>query len=262
MILSVVDHKGVVIEKIQEEQELNLVLNRIYQRGDHIILSDIKAPCYLGVQIDDVLGEALIYVTENEIMYTIPFDEKKVCYSPKSFGGVLHILTARYVRQEEVIGCRNLALNVMDQHEFRGYYPHASANVETRGESVFAAHNAIDGIKCNTSHGEWPYGSWGINQRKDAAIKIDLGRVVEVNQLIIYIRADFPHDSWWTQVTVTFSDGTSMKYSLEKTRKAQVLIVPKKRISWIMLSELIKAEDESPFPALTQIEIYGKESID
>lgn len=258
MILSVVDTKGVVLAKVEEEQELNLVLNRIYERGDHIILSDIKAPCYLMMQVDDALGEALIYVTENEIRYTIPFDEKKVCYSPKTFYGTLHVLTARYARQEEMTSYRNLALNVMDQHEFNGYYPHASANVETRGESVFAAQNAIDGIKCNTSHGEWPYGSWGINQRKDATIKIDLGRVVEVDKLILYTRADFPHDSWWTQVTVTFSDGNSIKYPLEKTKEAQVLIVPKRKISWVMLSELIKAEDESPFPALTQIEIYGR----
>lgn len=262
MILSVVDVKGEILAKVQEEEELNLVLNRVYERGDQIILYDIKAPCYLVMQVDDALGEALIYVPQDQIKYVIPFDEKKVCYSPKTFFGKLHVLTARYATQEEIMGERNLALNVMDQHEFQGYYPHGSANVETRGEAVFAAQNAIDGIKCNTSHGEWPYGSWGINQRKDATIKIDLGRMVEVDKLILYTRADFPHDSWWTQVTVTFSDGMSIKYPLEKTKKAQVLMVPKRKISWVMLSELIKAEDESPFPALTQIEIYGREVIE
>lgn len=45
--------------------------------------------------------------------------------------------------------CRNLAKNVMDQHGETNCYPHASANVETRGEAVFAARNAIDGV-----HGE------------------------------------------------------------------------------------------------------------
>lgn len=258
MILTVVDIQGKVIEKVQGE-EIHFLLNRTYERGDCITLSDIKAPCYLGVQVDDALGEALIYVTENEITYTIPFEEKKLCYSPKTFYGKSHVITARYAKQEEIMCYRNLALNVMDQHAFTGYYPHASANVETRGESVFEARNAIDGIKCNTSHGNWPYGSWGINQRKDATIKIDLGRMVEVDKIVLYTRADFPHDSWWTQVTVTFSDRTSIKYPLEKTKEAQVLIVPKRKTSWVELSELIKAEDESPFPALTQIEIYGKE---
>lgn len=262
MLLSVVDGKEMILAKQQEEEEVHLVINRTYERGDQIILSDIKAPCYLVMQVDDALGEALIYVTEKEICYTIPFDEKKICYSPKSFYGTLHVLSARYARQEEIMGYRNVALNVMDQHEFKGYYPHASANVETRGESVFEARNAIDGVKCNTSHGEWPYGSWGINQRKDACIKVDLGRIVEIDQIILYTRADFPHDSWWTQVMITFSDRTSIKYPLEKTKKAQVLRIPKKKVSWVMLSELIKAEDASPFPALTQIEIYGKNCID
>lgn len=54
-------------------------------------------------------------------------------------------------------------------------YPHATANVETRGESVFAAKNAIDGVRANRSHGEWPYESWGINMQDDAAMKLDFG---------------------------------------------------------------------------------------
>ena len=33
-------------------------------------------------------------------------------------------------------------------------------------------------------------------------------------------------------------------------------------ITWIKLGTLIKAEDPSPFPALTQIEVYGKEGGD
>lgn len=38
----------------------------------------------------------------------------------------------------------------------------------TRGESVFAAQNAIDGITVNTCHGEWLYQSWGINMQEDS----------------------------------------------------------------------------------------------
>ena len=34
----------------------------------------------------------------------------------------------------------------------------------------------------------------------------------------------------------------------------------KKGITWVRLEELIKADDPSPFPALTQIEVYGTES--
>ncbi len=260
MKIEIINDKGEKLFEGQEEREIDLVVEREYEKGDYIRITDIEAPCYLVVQVDDVLGEALIYATSKEINYRIPFEQMKGAHSPKTFAGPTHLLHVRYAREQEWSSYRNLALNVMAQHEFEGYYPYARANVETRGEAVFAARNVIDGIKCNTSHGEWPYGSWGINQRKDATIKIDLGREVEMEELILYTRADFPHDSWWTQVTVTFSDGTSRICSLEKTEKAQLLKLPPIKASWIMLSELIKAEDESPFPALTQVEIWGRTS--
>jgi hypothetical protein len=37
--------------------------------------------------------------------------------------------------------------------------------------------------------------------------------------------------------------------------------IRKKGIEWIKLGNLIKADDPSPFPALTQIEVYGTESL-
>ena len=102
-------------------------------------------------QADDALGEALVYVT-GEVSYEIPFGEKKVCYSPKIFSGESHLITARKAREWEYESYRNLAVNVMDQHGDTNCYPHATANVETRGESVFAARNAIDGVTSNHSH--------------------------------------------------------------------------------------------------------------
>lgn len=73
-------------------------------------------------------------------------------------------------------------LNPYDSHETKGIYPHAQANVETRGEAVFAARNAIDGVFANWSHGEWPYQSWGINMRQKIC-KIRIPQIA--NQLII-----------------------------------------------------------------------------
>lgn len=88
--------------------------------------------------------------------------------------------------------------------------------METRGESVFAARNAIDGVCENRSHGEWPYESWGINMQDDAEMTVEFGQEVVTDRIVLYTRADFPHDNWWTQVTLTFSDGTDIKWKLEK----------------------------------------------
>ena len=88
---------------------------------------------------------------------------------------------------------------------------------------------------------------------------MDFGREVEIDKIVLFTRADFPHDSWWKQVTITFSDGTELVQPLEKSIEPHIINIDKKVITWLTLSKLIKAEDPSPFPALTQIEVYGKD---
>lgn len=50
-----------------------------------------------------------------------------------------------------------------------------------------------------------------------------------------------------------------MVLDLEKTDVSQEFSFEEKTISWLVLKELIKADDPSPFPALTQIEVFGTE---
>ena len=49
-------------------------------------------------------------------------------------------------RPFEITAYLNLAVNVNDQHQDANCYPHASANIETRDESVFIARKTIDGM--------------------------------------------------------------------------------------------------------------------
>lgn len=257
--LKVINTNGEILAENRAQDEVMLVYKSEYSEGDRIVLSTSKKNTYLVVQMDDALGKAFIYVTKDEITYNIPFGEKKISYSPKSFHGNLHLMTARVATREEIDSYKNLTLNIYDQHGDTGYFPHAVANVETRGESVFAARNAIDGICENHSHGAWPYQSWGINRQDDAEIKVYFGRQVIADKLVLYTRADFPHDNWWEKVTVTFSDGSQIIWNLKKSDKPHILELDNIKTEWIMLSELIKADDPSPFPALTQIEVYGFE---
>ena len=120
--------------------------------------------------------------------------------------------------------------------------------------------NAIDGLLANTFHGEWPYTSWGINRDPAAEFTLFFGRTVRVEEIVLYLRADFPHDAWWTQADVTFSDGQTMPVHFQKSGAAQHFAAGGKETDFIRLSRLIKADDPSPFPALTQIEVYGTES--
>lgn len=256
--LKVVDRNGSTICEKSGENFVDLVCMRCYQEGDRIELSVSEKNIYVNWQVDDAMGAAFVYVTDNNISYDIPFGEKRICYSPKVFSGSMHYLKAEAAGREEIRAYRNLALNPADQHKEVLCYPHATANVETRGESVFAAKNAIDGVRANLSHGQWPYQSWGINRQADAVMKVDFGRSIRTDKVVLYTRSDFPHDSWWIEATLRFSDGAEVVFPMEKSAEAHVITFPERETEWVELCNLIKADDDSPFPALSQIEVYGR----
>ena len=249
---------GEVLAESTGEGRVELCYFQSYAEGDQIVLTSSDHPVHVFWQVDDALGNSLCYLTRN-MTYSVPFGEKKRVYSPNAFSGGKHFLFAQVAEDWQIQTYRNLAVNVADQHRVEGCYPHADANVETRGESVFEAKNAIDGVYGNHSHGNWPYASWGINRDPNACMKLDFGRPVEIDRLGICLRADFPHDSYWTEGTVTFSDGTTEKLYFRKTDRIQYFTIVPRTVQWLTFDKLIKAEDDSPFPALTQIEVYGKD---
>ncbi len=256
LCLKVIDKEGKTVSVTRGELETNLVLDREYKEGDCICLEVEKGNHYIWLQIDDALGKSLVYVTGN-ISYWIPFGEKRINLSPKAFSGKKHLISARMAQPFEVTNYRNLAFNVNDQHGETNCYPHASANVETRGEAVFAAKNAIDGVTVNSCHGEWPYASWGINRNPEAVMKLEFGRKVRIDRIVLYTRADFPHDSWWVNGKIVFSDQSVLELPMKKSELPHIYTFEAKDVEWLELGELKKADDPSPFPALTQIEVYG-----
>jgi hypothetical protein len=239
-------------------EEVSLVNTSGYSDGDSIAVEIGKQQGFYHVQLDESLGESMVYLTD-DLHFTVPFGEKHISYPPTAFSDCRHLLTVRKATAEEIGQYRNLAFNVNDQHGDTHCYPHATANVETRGESVFAARNAIDGIVANHSHGEWPYQSWGINRRDDATFKLDFGRTVEIDKIVIYERADFPHDNWWKEITIEYSDGEIAKYPMVKTDQGQTIELEKKQVEWLELKNLIKSDEPSPFPALAQIKVFGRD---
>ena len=236
-----------------------LVYDAPYEEGDVIRMDG--GPGFVVALLEDSMGETYGWLS-GEFRLAIPFGEKKISYSPKSFTGDRHLLWVRRAEEEEIAARRNLARNVLDSHDNGGLFPHASANVETRGESVFAARNAIDGCFANHCHGRWPFQSWGINRDPNAALRLDFGRPVRLDRLVFTLRADFPHDSWWTGCTVRFSDGSQLEPAFVKTGERQVMDMEPRTADWLVVERLIKdPEDPSPFPALTQLEAWGTEIL-
>ena len=199
--LKVINKEGSKIAENAGDIEVNLVVEHQYEEGDMICIKPEEVPGYYWLQIDDALGKSLVYMI-GEQSYEIPFSEKRMNISYKTFSGNVHLLSMRKAKQFEIENYRNLACNVNDQHGDVKCYPHAYANVETRGESVFAAKNAIDGVTANVDHGKWPYASWGINRRDDAEFTLDLIGLLFIQEPISHMTIGGYREHWNSQMTV------------------------------------------------------------
>lgn len=263
LTLKLINEKEEIIEKRSHQNESYLAFKqREYQEGEKIVLEVDEIPQFVWIQVDEAISPSLIYLTKKSWEFPIlTTSEQRRAYSQKIFDGQRHYVRAYLPKESEVNSYRNLALNSHDQKESSGVFPHAYANVETRNDSTFFARNAIDGIIANDDHGSFPYQSWGINQQQDAEITIDFGRNVLVDKMALVLRADYPHDSFWTDVTLEFSDGEQVEVKTTNQSDRQFFNFEEKKTTFVTLKNLIKNEDDSPFPALTQWEVYGRECI-
>jgi len=256
--LQLFDQQQKVLKERTADQATYLDYHAQYAIGDAYQVVVDQVPAYISVQLDAALAPALLYVTANNWTYTLPFNlQRDWPYPDGTFVGKNHYATARYATPTEIQTYRNLAVNSHDQPQIADVFPHVTANAETRGEMVFYAKNAIDGMVANESHGNYPYQSWGINQQDDAELMLDFGREVQIDQLGIVLRADYPHDSYWTEMTIQFSDDSQEVVHLQKVAEKQLFKFAERTISSLKLTKLIKDRDSSTFPALTEIEVYG-----
>jgi len=256
LTLSIINAQGTIKATASAEQSVTLVYQSAYEEGDTLRLQSDDAG-HVIVQLDSGLSPTYGYLT-GDYHLPIPFGEKKESYAPSSFIGDTHLLWVRAAQPQEAGNYRNLALNPLDHHGNTGLFPHAKANVETRGESVFAARNTIDGNIASNGHGPWPYESWGVGLIDDPEIAIHFGREVTIDKLILVLRADFPHDNWWQTALVSFSDGSESSLSFVKSGQPQVFCIPKRTVTWLKMSGMVKDPgDPSPFPALVELEAWG-----
>ncbi|CAN7529515.1 carbohydrate-binding protein [Agrobacterium tumefaciens] len=256
LTLKVVNAVGDILAKAGAEDEALLVYRAEYCEGDRLVV-EVSQPGHIWLALDAGMPPTLVFLHGNQFILPVPSAAKRKSYPPQAFSGNLHRIAARRTLAGEIGVRRNLALNPFDDHENTSLFPHVYASTETRGEAAFAARNVIDGEKASAGHGFWPYTSWGINRDPEASLTLVFGRAVLIDQLTFYLRADFPHDAWWEKASVTFSDGESASFFLQKTGAAQSFPVAPRQVEWIRLHDLKKADDPSPFPALTQIEVWG-----
>jgi 4-deoxy-L-threo-5-hexosulose-uronate ketol-isomerase len=240
--------------------DIDEVFSGEYEEGDkfRIELCDGE---FVKIRLDRTLAESIVYVPDGIFEYIVPFGkERRAGYAPEAFDGDSHRITVSEPTEAEIYGERLISLNSHDRHNVPKYFPHAVANFVTREDPSFFERNAIDGVIDNSSHGVFPYHSWGGGLREDLEFEVHFGTEVLVSGVTLFLRADFPHDTYWKELDVEFSDGTSVHANLEGVAEGQRVLFEPKTTEYIKLTGFRQQRvegDKLSFAALTQIEIYG-----
>lgn len=267
--------------------------NGTLQAGDIIEISSDYA--YIAVNLFDALGESIVYSPSGRFTFQVPPTGAQGIYPNGCFSGNAHTFTARVATDAEIASGegRNLAVNPYDYMyvdeqndqtkaslggdllnsaaETQGevsVYPHAYANRVTRGEAQFYARNAIDGSLTSDGHGEYPYQSWGYDQKSDAEFVVYFGREVVLSEIAFVLRADFSgvkeHDTYWQNVTVEFSDGTSQTVSFEKSGSKQSFSLDNITTESVRIKNInaFRNSNSEGYAALTEFEAIGTETVE
>ena len=242
---------------LEKGKNITLTYNNEYQSGDYIRVES-SMDKYIAVKCDETLAESIIFIPGKSFEFAIPAERvRKGCYGEEAFSGEKHIISAREIEEEEFYSYRKISLNSHDIHGKAKSYPHTFANFVTREDPVFYARNAIDGVIRNDGHGNFPYHSWAGGAREDLEYTIDFGHEVSVDKIVFFLRADFPHDTYWKSVDVEFSDGSIEHAEFEGIAEGQAISFETKETTYVKLVNFKQVSYPLSWAALSQIEVFG-----
>jgi len=133
-------------------------------------------------------------------------------------------ISARPLAARELGAYRNLALSPFNVRGAAGVFPHTSTDSE--------------------GGDDW---------------QVDFGREVEIDKVVVLLRADLPRDEHRRQLTFLFSDGGRHTVALEKTPRTQTFTLEPRITTWLRLADLV--QDEAGRGAIAGIEVWGRDPI-
>ena len=258
---------------IAEDKHLTtLYLEQKIQVGDKVVVKLPKGCNYIWFNLTPKMKISLQYCPDGEFTYTVPSYAQLVL--PKltvdadsgqqnAYVYTHPTITAFLPTDEDLNALYNVALNPYDApYGDEAATITAGSTWENDGYGNFMPANAFDGFTTNRSHANnsVPDQSWGPDKNanpNDIWLKIDFGREVELSYFNLYIRADFPHDAYITELTLEFSDGSTVTYTgLKETNQAQRLELESKVKTTSVKIKDIKTSRADWF-AISEFEAYG-----
>ncbi len=227
-----------------------------YASGDTVSIELGDGNKYAFVCINGRLGETLVYAPDGKIEFTL---NNTATIYPLTVSGRNYYrdntITVRIPTSDELKSDRNLALNPFDGSTSTAF-PHVISSGDMSG-AQYAGRNVIDGFSVNSDNvGKWPTQAWRPTNISDSSIKIDFGRQVVVNELIIYSAKD---TSYLISAAVEFSNGEKQVISLRNTSEGMSFDLGGRTVTSITLTNLVSA-DSSSKASIAEIKVIGHET--
>ncbi len=148
---------------------------------------------------------------------------------------------------------RNLALNPNASTFKARSWPHATSNSHFKYLYENSPASVIDG-----RFGKDGVPAWRPNRRTDLWIKIDFGRDIETERVVIRLDPDKKSKKTWSNATLEFASGHRVEITFEYTAAPQEFVFPKEKTRWVKLTGLRES-----FPLsdnrIAEIEVWGKD---
>jgi hypothetical protein len=146
---------------------------------------------------------------------------------------------------------RNLAVNKDAYAYHLRSYPRATSNSHDRYRPEFSPTHAIDGRLASDAY-------WQPARRTDVWLKVEFGREVETERIVIVLHRRDGQQRTWTGATLEFSNGKKVAVELSNTSEPQTFAFPKEKCEWVRLVDF-----RERFPlgdnGIAEFEVYGKD---
>jgi hypothetical protein len=158
---------------------------------------------------------------------------------------------------EHALRCAHqIATSFLPEKRHVVFRDHA-ANSHFKYLPEFSPANVIDGTLTSASQTATA-ACWRPNKRTDLWLKIEFGRMVEIEHVTLHLRKLPGQQKTWASATLEFSNAQKVPVQLTNTGAAQKFVFPKQSTAWVKLTDL---QDTFPLSdnGVVEMEVYGKD---